>query len=72
MLHTHRILNTECLQHIETKAFSLFVSKLVELDQDNKLYNLLWSEFTSSYRVLLDNKFVYQPFWDFHNGNPRN
>ena len=40
--------DTECLQHTETKAFSLFVSKLV--------------------RVLLDNKFVFQPFWDFHNG----
>jgi hypothetical protein len=60
--------DTECLQHTETKAFSLFVSKLVELDQDNKLYDLLWSEFTSSVRVLLDNKFVFQPFWDFHNG----
>ena len=60
--------DTVCLQHTETKAFSLFVSKLVELDQDNKLYNLLWSEFTSGIRALLDNKFVYQPFWDFHNG----
>jgi len=60
--------DTECLQHTETKAFSLFVSKLVELDQDNKLYNLLWSEFTSSVRVLLDNKFVFQPFWNFQNG----
>ena len=60
--------DTECLQHTEAKAFSLFVSKLVELDQDNKLYVLLWSEFTSSIRVLLDNKFVFQPFWNFQNG----
>jgi len=60
--------DTECIQQTETKAFSAFITKLVELDQDNKLYSLLWSEFTSSVRVLLNNKFVFQPFWDFHNG----
>ncbi|MFT6779599.1 MAG: hypothetical protein ACJAV1_003542 [Paraglaciecola sp.] len=59
--------DTECLQLTEAKAFSLFISKLVELDQDNKLYGLLWCEYTSSVRVLLDNKFVFQPFGDYHN-----
>lgn len=60
--------DTEVLRHTESEAFLLFIGKLVELDKSNKLYNLLWAEFSSSVRVLLDNQFVYQPFWDYHNG----
>ncbi|MFM9816120.1 hypothetical protein ACKI16_47545, partial [Streptomyces scabiei] len=29
---------------------------------------MLWNEFPNSIRVLLNNKFVFQPFWQFHNG----
>ncbi|WP_448213538.1 hypothetical protein [Colwellia sp. MEBiC06753] len=60
--------DTELLRHTESEAFSLFIAKLVELDESNKLYNLIWAEFSSSVRVLLDNQYVYQPFWDYHNG----
>lgn len=60
--------DTEVLRHTESEAFSLFIAKLVELDESNKLYNLIWAEFSSSVRVLLDNQYVYQPFWDYHNG----
>lgn len=60
--------DTEVLRHTESEAFSLFIAKLVELDKSNQLYSLIWAEFSSSVRVLLDNKYVYQPFWDYHNG----
>lgn len=60
--------DTEVLRHTESEAFSRFITKLVELDEDNKLYSLLWTEFSNSVRVLLDNQYVFQPFWDFHNG----
>ncbi len=52
----------------EQKVFSRFLKKLVDLDTADVLYELLWNEFSGSVRVLLDNQFVYQPFWDFHNG----
>jgi hypothetical protein len=52
----------------EQKVFSAFLGKLVELDRDDVLYGLIWNEFSSSIRLLLDNRFVYQPFWDFQNG----
>ncbi len=52
----------------EKQLFELFLEKLADLDQDDVLYKLIWSEFPGSIRVLLDNRFVYQPFWDFHNG----
>jgi hypothetical protein len=51
----------------EQRVFEKFLQKLVDLDKDDVLYELIWTEFSSSIRVLLDNRFVYQPFWDFHN-----
>ena len=52
----------------EQKVFEDFLQKLVDLDKSETLFNLIWTEFSSSIRLLLDNRFVYQPFWDFHNG----
>ena len=52
----------------EHKVFGRFLDKLVDLDKGDALYDLIWSEFPNSIRVLLDNQFVYQPFWDYHNG----
>jgi len=54
----------------EQKVFGKFLKKLVDLDRGDVLYELLWNEFSGSVRVLLDNHYVYQPFWDYHNGLP--
>jgi len=51
----------------EQQLFEAFLQKLVDLDNGRMLYELIWSEFPRSIRVLLDNRFVFQPFWDFHN-----
>ena len=53
----------------EKKAFATFLQKLVDLDKEDILYQLIWTEFSGSIRVLLDNQFVYEPFWDYHRGN---
>lgn len=45
-----------------------FLRRLVSLDQSNLLYTLVWSRFSGPIRLLLDNEFVFQPFWDSHNG----
>ena len=60
--------DTECLNLKETQAFTQFLKKLNSLDKNKHIYNLLWNEFPNSIRVLLNNKFVFQPFWQFHNG----
>lgn len=52
----------------EKNLFSQFLQKLVDLDSTNQLYGLLWQKYPSSIRNLLDNKFVYQPFWDYQAG----
>jgi len=60
--------DVDALRLSESKAFSAFITKLVELDTNKELHSLVWSEFSSSIRLLLDNKFIFQPFWDFQNG----
>ena len=52
----------------EQVFFGSFLQKLVDLDKNEILYELIWREFSSSIRILLENRFVYQPFWNFQNG----
>lgn len=52
----------------EKGMFESFFKKLVDLDRDDRLYHLVWAEFSSSIRVLLNNQYIFQPFWDSHNG----
>lgn len=51
----------------EKSQFKLFFDKITSLDNDKLIYDQLWKTFSSTIRVLLDNRYVYQPFWDFHN-----
>ncbi|EAQ96095.1 HEPN domain-containing protein [Congregibacter litoralis] len=53
----------------ERERFGLFLAKLVELDTSNRLHQLLWDTYSGTVRVLLDNKYVFQPFWDAHHGD---
>ena len=52
----------------ERALFRNFIGRLVKLDRNRLLFDLVWSEFSSSIRVLLNNRYVFGPFWDFHNG----
>jgi hypothetical protein len=52
----------------EKKAFGMFLQKLVDLDADEVLYKLIWTEFSGSVRLLLDNRFVFEPFWEYQRG----
>lgn len=45
-----------------------FIEKLVSLDSQNSLYQLVWSEFSSSIRILLANPFVFSAYWEFQRG----
>lgn len=54
----------------ERQTFRNFMADLCVLDTDKALANLVWKVFPGPIRVLLDNKYVFQPFWDAHS-NPR-
>ncbi|MDO4907972.1 HEPN domain-containing protein [Neisseria sp.] len=48
--------------------FRGFLRTVCRMDRDKAVYQLVWQTFSGSIRVLLENRFVFQPFWDFHNG----
>ena len=52
----------------EHQLFDKFIERLCKLDKSNHLSTIVWEEFSGPIRVLLDNKYVFQPFWDFQNG----
>ncbi|PIE23624.1 MAG: hypothetical protein CSA60_04195 [Neptuniibacter caesariensis] len=51
----------------EKRIFRHFISRICELDSGQELYSLVWDKYTSAIRVLLENKYVYQPYWDWAN-----
>jgi len=54
-------------RELEKVQFSQFFEKIEALDAEKLIYKQLWQTFSSTIRVLLDNRYVFQPFWDFHN-----
>jgi len=45
-----------------------FLNRLIDSDREQLLYKMIWDEFSESIRLLIDNKYVFQPFWDYQNG----
>lgn len=52
----------------EQEAFKAFLEKLCLLDKDKRIDAVVWQEFSGSIRVLLDNPYVFQSFWDHQSG----
>jgi Apea-like HEPN len=50
--------------------FRAFFEGLIERDQDKRIYNAVWTRFSQEIRLLLDNQYVFAPFWYHHNGMP--
>lgn len=52
----------------ERDVFRAFFDTLVALDRDQRIYAAVWERFAHEFRVLLDNRYVFAPFWAHHNG----
>lgn len=52
----------------EKENFRKFLKKLIKLDSENRFYNLLWNQFSGPVRLLINNQYVFKPFWDFQRG----
>jgi hypothetical protein len=48
----------------ESEKFSGFLGKIVGLDSENQIADLIWREFSGGFRLLLEHHYVFQPFWD--------
>lgn len=52
----------------ERDAFRGFFATLVGFDGKHRIYDAVWQRFSQEIRVLLDNRYVFAPFWQHHNG----
>lgn len=56
------------LRSADKGAFVQFIYRICYLDKEQKIYYSVWNTFSGSIRILLNNQFTFQPFWDYHNG----
>jgi len=56
------------MQLSDRTAFRQFLHTVCRLDKEQRIYQLVWETFSGSIRLLLENRYVFQPFWNFHNG----
>ena len=52
----------------ERAAFASYFRKVVALDPGQRVYDAIWNNFSGPIRVLLHNRYVFNPFWQHHNG----
>ena len=52
----------------ERAAFVDYFGKLVMHDYERRIYNALWQRFSGPVRTLMNNRYVFNPFWQYHNG----
>jgi len=55
-------------QGTERDTYREFFARLVDCDKENQLYRIIWDLYPSAIRTLMDNKYVFQPYWDSVNG----
>lgn len=53
----------------ERGRFQTFFATLVGFDARHRIYDMVWARFGQEIRLLLDNKYVFHPFWAYHNGS---
>ena len=56
----------------ERQQFIDLIDRLVERDEDGRLYTAVWGRFRGPIATLMENRFVYRPFWLNQNGIPGN
>ncbi len=52
----------------ERKRLHTFLERIVAIDQERKLFHLIWTTYSGPIRILIENRFVYKLFWDFQRG----
>ena len=51
------------LDHSFRRDFVAFADKLARLDDERRIHNCLWGNFPAFVRLLIENKYVFAPFW---------
>ena len=51
----------------DKQNFRQFIIQIYQMDTEHKIYNLIWEKYNQQIRLLLENPYMMQPFWDFQN-----
>jgi len=51
----------------ERKLLEDFLKIIIDADKEKVIQNLVWNEYSNSIRLLIDNRYLYQQFWDLQN-----
>lgn len=60
--------SAEKYYNTEKDKYLAFIDRLVGLDTDKKLYNLVWSHYSTTIRSILNNEFILADYWRFQSG----
>ncbi|MHC8440806.1 MAG: hypothetical protein ACYYK0_01180 [Candidatus Eutrophobiaceae bacterium] len=52
----------------ERELLRNFLRIIIDSDKEKAVENLVWNEYANSIRLLINNRFLYQKFWDLQNG----
>lgn len=47
--------------------FRQFIEHICALDHQHRIYNLLWMNYSGFVRTIINNQFLFAPFWDSYN-----
>jgi hypothetical protein len=58
----------QTIQPGERAAFTDFFGRLIALDDQRRIYGAIWQRFSGPVRLPMDNRYVFNPFWQHHDG----
>jgi hypothetical protein len=53
----------------ERDAYASYFGQLCKADTTGRIYAIVWQRFPNEIRLLLENKYVFSPFWKSRNGD---
>jgi hypothetical protein len=53
----------------ERDAFASYFDQLCKADATGRIYGIVWQRFPNEIRLLLENQYVFSPFWKNRNGD---
>ena len=54
-------------QSQDKQSLRQFLHLICQHDVDHRIYSILWDKFSQAIRMLLDNQYTYQGYWDYQN-----
>ena len=65
----YSVIQTSQYFDTERRIYKDFFEKILKYDKNEHVYNAIWKEFSGSVRSLLNNQYIFGPFWNFQNGH---